>query len=233
VDFSPTTTTCFIHLKVIIAYKIFHLFEYIKTFVGSIDILETKGNILPRYGFTSIFDTNVETLYIFFGYDGDREYNEIWSVTGGDDMPNSTHVPVSVPTKMPSLSPPNQTHPLPAFKNLTLHNETQFPPRSLHSTVYVPGANEVIIFGGRNGDPLNDTWKFDMNLKMVGKPGSEHLANVVSELKPSGRFIPRSGHASVFVDNFNIAVTIGGYDDSRFLSDVVVYNRNSSKTFNY
>ncbi|MBI3539468.1 MAG: T9SS type A sorting domain-containing protein [Candidatus Eisenbacteria bacterium] len=139
----------------------------------------TWSNVVPvgsppsqRGSHTSIFDPVRDRMIVFGGYDGQRE-NDTWIMTLGAS---------------PAWSQMSPNGPLP-------------PRRNLHSAIYDPVRDRMIVFGGYDADFKNDVWA----LSLSGTP-------TWTQLTPTGGSPPAMREQSAIYDPVrDRMIVFGGY----------------------
>ena len=149
------------------------------------------GAVPGRAYHSAGYDPNANTMTIFGGSNASASLNDAWVLTNA----NGT----GIGGRWTQLTP---------YGGLP-------PARSTQSTVYDPGLNRMMIFGGTSsGTPLNDAWVLYNANGMGATPTWVPLTFIGSE--PAVR-----GEASAVYDsNSGIAMFFGGSGSTTFLNDV-------------
>lgn len=90
--------------------------------------------------------------------------------------------------------------------------EVSPPVREGQAAVYDPVGDRLVVFGGFNRAPQNDTWVFD-----VGVTGNQWRLLMVSGTRPTARW----GHSMIYDPMGDRVVIFGGYDETgQYKNDV-------------
>jgi N-acetylneuraminic acid mutarotase len=87
-----------------------------------------------------------------------------------------------------------------------------------HTAIYVSTLNSMLIFGGYNGNDLNDLWSYNIS------------SNNWTQLTPSNSPpSPRDGHTAIYVSTLNSMFIFGGYPTNAILlNDLWSYDISSN-----
>jgi len=134
-----------------------------------------------REGHTAIYDPTDNRMVVFGGYDGAGMRNDVWALSLGAS-PEWTLL-------TPSGTPPSERH--------------------LHTAIYDPTDDRMVVFGGHDGSYRYDVWA----LSLGASPEWTLLAP--SGTPPSGRV----GNPAIYDPTDNRMVVFGGWD-GHFTNDV-------------
>jgi len=143
----------------------------------------------PRLGGSLAHVPSTAKLYLYAGWDGASFFNGIW----GYDATAGTWTDLG----------PRGAEP---------------PARALHSMVYVPTIEKLVMFGGFDGTTyLNDTWAYDP------------AENTWTNLAPAGVSpAARDGHSLVFDPARGQVILFGGWNGKTEFGDTWAYNPNAN-----
>ncbi len=187
--------------------------------------LPVSGSPVARWGQTAAYDLAVDQLVIFGGYSTGGGNNESWTLALTGEMrwlpvPLSSE-PGARTTHSATFDPLrdrlvvfggggiiylNDTWVLPPGQNPWWSPIVVFglmpPPRRLHGTVYDPGRDRLILFGGYDGVFYNDVW----TLSFSGVPAWTPL--VTAGTPPA----PRADFPMIYDPVGDRVIVFGGYD---------------------
>ncbi|HEV8481800.1 MAG TPA: kelch repeat-containing protein [Candidatus Eisenbacteria bacterium] len=127
-----------------------------------------------RRGHLAIYDPQRERMVVMGGDDG-TPLNDVWEL----DFTNSTWLKLT-----PAGTPPT--------------------PRAFHAGIYDPVRDRIIVFGGRDSLPHNDTWELSFSGSLTWR-----------QLTPSGTApSPRIDHATIYDPLRHRMIVFGGTDAS-------------------
>lgn len=127
---------------------------------------------------TAVYDPNDQRMVVFGGWSGEEYLNDVWMLSL-DSRPRWE--------KIQRLRTPKSTNP---------------GPRRDYVAVYDPIEDRMVLFGGTNGDFLNDVWVLTLGGGEMWTPQTTGGAG------PSGR----NGGGAIFDPSRNELVVFGGYD---------------------
>ncbi|MGH7723934.1 MAG: Kelch repeat-containing protein [Candidatus Eiseniibacteriota bacterium] len=134
-----------------------------------------------RKGHSALFDPARHRMVVFGGENG-TQLNDAWEL-GLEETPTWARL-------YPGETPPS--------------------PRALHSTIYEPKRDRMIIFGGRGGPPVNDVWELAFS-------GTLAWHQIVPTGTPPA---PRLDHAAVYDPQRHRMLVFGGADAGGMYNDV-------------
>jgi N-acetylneuraminic acid mutarotase len=142
------------------------------------------GGPAARSAHAMVFDTTLGVAILFGGNEGDTRFDDTWAY----DPAANTWTDLDPAGSVPSA-------------------------RSALAMAYEPVEDRVILFGGYDGEFLNDTWAYDPT------------TNTWTDLDPIGDVpVPRANHRMVYDEMDGRVLLFGGYDGTTELYDVWAYS---------
>jgi hypothetical protein len=151
----------------------------------------------PRDGHSAVYDVTTNRMIVFGGANQcGINYNDVWVLSNANGLGG-----------------------MPAWTQLAVTG-TPPPVRALHSAVYDPNTNRMIVFGGLYASPFSDVWVLtDANGLAVG--GSPHW----TQLSPTGSPGARYSHTAVYDTATNRMTVFAGVLGGNQTNDVWVLSQ--------
>jgi hypothetical protein len=153
----------------------------------------TGSTLAPRSSNSAIYDPANNRMTIFGGYQGGLNYfKDLWVLSHANGLGGT-----------------------PAWTQITTTGSSPTT-RYYHTAIYVTTNNRMTVFGGSNGNLLNDVWVLTNANGLGGTPAWTQLFPTGSS--PTTRY----GHTAVYDTAKNRMTIFGGYSFSGYLNDVWV-----------